>query len=114
VAGLLQATTGIAYCQRKLGHYADAEATYQQVLTLSPTADSHFLLAQFYEDAQQAEKARTHARRAMALAPTRYRQEGEKLIRKLTVYHFGCLSVFTAENDRSNTSLAPQEDRENP
>ncbi len=105
--GLLRATTGIAYCQRKLGHYAEAEATYQQVLALSPTAESHFLLAQFYEDTQQAEKARAHARRAIELAPHRYRREGEKLIRKLTVYHFGCLGVFTAENERSNASLAP-------
>lgn len=61
------------------------------------TADSHFLLAQFYEDAQQADKARTHARRAMALAPERYQKEGEKLINRLTTFHFGCLHVLAAE-----------------
>jgi tetratricopeptide (TPR) repeat protein len=103
----LQATTGIAYCQRKSGRYAEAEANYQQVLALSPTADSYYLLAQFYEDTQQAEQARTHARQAMELDPARYGQKGEKLIRKLTVSDFGCLGVFTAENDRSGTSLFP-------
>jgi tetratricopeptide (TPR) repeat protein len=98
--GLLRATKGIAFCQRKSGRYADAEQTYRQVLTLSPTADSHFLLAQFYEDAQDAAQARSHARRAIEFAPDRYRRDGEKLIRKLSVYHFGCLGVYFAENDR--------------
>jgi hypothetical protein len=96
-AGLLQATTGVAYCQRKAGQYAEAAAAYERVLALSPTADSYFLLAQFYEDAQQTEKARAHARRAVELDPDQYRREGERLIRKLTVYHFGCLGVFAAE-----------------
>jgi hypothetical protein len=91
------AMIGVAYCQRKLGQYAEAEATYREVLARSPTADSHFLLAQFYEDTQQTEKAREHARRAMALAPDRYQHEGERLIRKLTLFHFGCLSVLSAE-----------------
>jgi hypothetical protein len=96
-AGIVQATTGIAYCLRKSGRYAEAETSYQQLLELSPTADAHFLLAQFYDDAQQADKAREHTRRAMALAPDRYQQRGEKLINKLAEYHFGCLSVFSAE-----------------
>ena len=75
-AGVLRATTGIAYCLRKLGRYAEAEVAYREVLALSPTADSHFLLAQFYEDAQQAGKAREHARRAIELAPDRYPKDG--------------------------------------
>lgn len=97
-SGLMQATRGLAYTQRKSGRYAEAEATYQELLALAPTADSHFLLAQFYEDTQQAEPARAHARRAMALAPDAYRQSGEKLIKKLSVYHFGCLGVHRAES----------------
>jgi tetratricopeptide (TPR) repeat protein len=100
-AGLLRATTGIAYCQRKSGRYAEAQTTYQQVLAMASTADSHFLLAQFYEDAQQADKAREHARQAMVLDPRRYQQQGSKLINKLAVYHFGCLGVFRAEIGRS-------------
>ncbi len=95
--GLLTAAKGIAYCKRKLGRYAEAEAAYQEVLSLSPTADSHFLLAQFYEDAQQADKARVHARKAIALAPDRYGRQGEELIQKLAVYHFGCLGIARAE-----------------
>jgi tetratricopeptide (TPR) repeat protein len=99
-AGLLQAIRGVAYSQRKLGYYDRAEAAYQELLALSPTADSHFLLAQFYEDTQQAEQARVHARSAMALAPDVYGQKGGKLIRKLSVYHFGCLGVHRAESGR--------------
>lgn len=114
-AGLLRATTGIAYCQRRLGRDAEAEETYQQALALSPTADSYFLLAQFYDDTQQTEKARAHARRAMELAPDRYRQAGEKLISKLTDRSFGCLGVFAAERDRSGPERpAPSTDAESP
>lgn len=100
-----RALTGVAYCQRKLGHYAEAEASYHQMLAMSPTADSHFLLAQFYDDSQQAEKARTHARAAMALSPAHYQAKGEKLVRRLAVFHFGCLQVFAAENIHSGTQL---------
>jgi hypothetical protein len=96
-AGLLRAETGVAYCLRKQGRYVEAEEAYQDVLARAPTADSHFLLAQFYEDAQQAGKAREHARRAMELAPDRYQRDGEKLIKKLTVFQFGCWGVFDAE-----------------
>ncbi len=100
--GLLRATKGIAYCQRKSGRYAEAEATYQHVLALAPTADSHFLLAQFYDDAQHADQAREHARQAMALDPARYQQQGSRLLNKLAVYHFGCLGVFRAEAARAD------------
>jgi tetratricopeptide (TPR) repeat protein len=106
--GLVQATTGIAYCQRKSGHYAEAEATYQDLLKLSRNADSHFLLALFYEDTQQTEKAHAHARQAMVMAPKRYGQEGAKLINKLTVFHFGCFGVLQAENDPSRALVAPK------
>ena len=97
-AGVLHAVRGMAYSQRKLGRYDQAEATYQELLALAPTAESHYLAAQFYEDAQQAEQARVHARAAMAMAPQTYRQQGERLIRKLSVYHFGCLGVYRAES----------------
>jgi tetratricopeptide (TPR) repeat protein len=104
-AGLIRATTGIAYCERKLGRYREAEAAYRELLALAPTADSHFLLARFYEDVQQADKAQTHARIAMALAPNRYGQEGRKLIDKLTTLHFGCLGVFLDERGSSRASF---------
>jgi tetratricopeptide (TPR) repeat protein len=92
-AALERALTGIAYCQRKQGEYAAAETAYQELLALAPTADSHFLLAQFYEDTQQTAPAQAHARRAMELNPQRYGRRGEQLIRKLAVFHFGCWSV---------------------
>ncbi len=108
VAGILRATTGIAYCLRKRGQYAQAESAYQEVLALAPTADTHFLLAQFYQDTQQAEKARVHARRAMELAPERYQPEGEKLIKKMMISEFGCLSVFNAEDSGRGLPSLPK------
>jgi tetratricopeptide (TPR) repeat protein len=88
---------GIAYAERKLGRYPQAEAAYQRLLELSPTADTHFLLAKFYEDTQRADLARQHARRAMRLAPERYEASGQELINSLAVRHFGCFSVYAAE-----------------
>ncbi|MBN9120051.1 MAG: tetratricopeptide repeat protein [Planctomycetes bacterium] len=96
-AGVLRARIGVAYCLRKSGRYAEAEAAYREVLALSPTADSHFLLAQFYEDAQRAGSAREHARRAIELAPDRYGTAGARLIEKLAVFQFGCLGVYDSE-----------------
>lgn len=89
-AGLVQALTGIAYAERKQGRYAAAEVAYQQRLALAPTADSHFLLAQFYDDTQRSALARSHARQAMTLAPEQYQRSGEQLLKKLATFHFGC------------------------
>jgi len=105
--GLLSATLGVAYCQRKQGYYAEAEAAYQQALVLAPTAETHFLLAQFYEDSQQASLASRHARRAAELDPKRYEKDAEKMIRRLTVFHFGCLEVFEAERTSGTKSDRP-------
>lgn len=92
-AGRIRATRGIAYCLRKQGRYPEAERAYHQLLELSPTADSHFLLAQFYEDTQQTTLAKLHVRQAMDLAPERYGQSGQQLINKLAATHFGCFSL---------------------
>ena len=114
-AGLVRATTRLAYCERKLGNYDLAEVEYQHVLAQSPTADTHFLLAQFYEDMQQSEKARAHARRAMELAPRQYLRDGTILIDKLAVGHFGCLGVSSAEwmrgGSAASASLPSRSDR---
>lgn len=93
-AALQRALAGVAYCQRKAGRYDLAAVAYLKLLDHAPTADTHFLLAQFYEDAQDASKAYQHAQRAMALAPSRYREQGENLIRKLRVSQFGCLRAL--------------------
>lgn len=98
--GLTQATMGMAYCQQRAGRYAEAEALYLELLTLTPTADAHFRLAQFYRDSGEAQKSQLHARRAMTLAPARYHAAGDALIRRLSVYQFGCLRVFAAERPR--------------
>lgn len=100
-AGLKQAITGTAFCERKLGHLHAAEAAWHDLLEISPTADTHFLLAQFYEDTQQAAKCRLHSRQAMLLDPNRYAQQADRLMDKLITSHFGCLGVFSAENSPS-------------
>lgn len=93
-AGLIQAATGIGFADRKLGRYRESEAAYHEVLTLAPTADSHFLLAQFYDDTQQAGRAQHHAHAAASLDPGRYSQSSQQLTDKLTTLHFGCWVVW--------------------
>jgi hypothetical protein len=102
-AGLTQALTGIAYSQRKSGRYEEAEVTYQKLLNLSPNADTHYLLAQFYEDTQQTDSAQTHAQRAMALSPKRYQKSGQELLNKMAIYHFGCLNVSLGQEGTSGS-----------
>lgn len=97
-AGLAIALKGIAYCRRKQGHLNEASVAYEAALELTPTAEMHFLLAQFYEDNQYASKARFHARRSMLLDPFRYGTPGQDLIDRLMTSHFGCLSVYTDEH----------------
>jgi tetratricopeptide (TPR) repeat protein len=98
--GLIQANRGLGYCARKLGRYAEAETAYLKVWELSPTADTHFLLARFYEDIEHTRKAETHARLAMKLAPDRYQADGEQLLDKLMMRHFGCFGVFRSAAPR--------------
>jgi tetratricopeptide (TPR) repeat protein len=95
--GLITAASGVAFAERKLGHNAAAETAYEQVLKLDPSADTHYLLAQFYEGTQQAAKAQHHARQAMSLAPDRFQQPGQRLIDKLVTHHFGCWGAAAAE-----------------
>ncbi len=106
LATLLQAQRGIAYAERKAGRTPEAEAAYRELLALSPTADTHFLLAQFYEDAQQSDLAHQHVRQAMSLDPRRYGKPGRELIDKLQTVHFGCFGTFQAE--RSSGGIGPR------
>lgn len=89
----LPALTGLAYSLRKQGRYRDAEATYRQIWDLAPTADTAFLVAQFYEDTQQPAAASTFTRRAMELDPRRYSAAGTRLLETLRTRHFGCFVV---------------------
>jgi tetratricopeptide (TPR) repeat protein len=92
-ANLAQSLIGIAYSARKLGHLKEAAAAWQELLRLAPTAETHFRLAQFYDDTQQTAAAADHARRAMALAPGQYAGHANQLLQKLSTSHFGCLLV---------------------
>jgi len=104
-AGLMQSTRGIAFCQRKLGHLHAAEAAWQELLALSPTADTHLLLAQFYEDTQQTGKAQFHARQAMQLAPGNnlIQHQARQLETKLLTSHFGCLGITVGDDQQPLT-----------
>ncbi|QDT41518.1 Tetratricopeptide repeat protein [Gimesia alba] len=93
-AGIVAAWKGMAFAERKRGNYAEAEVAYLSALSLVPTADQHYLLAQFYEDTQQTTKARDHAQQAMALNASRYAIPGKKLLTSLQQQHFGCLNVW--------------------
>ena len=101
-AMLVQATKGIAYTERKLGRYREAEAAYRQALALAPSAEMHFLLAQFYEDGQQTAQAHEHALAAARLEPARFAAPAQQLIGKLAVHHFGCMSVLARQNSAQN------------
>jgi tetratricopeptide (TPR) repeat protein len=89
-ASLDAAWRGLGYCERKLGDPVAAESAYLKLLARQPTADTHFLLGQFYEDAQQAGPARDHLQQAAALDPARYREPADALLRRLRRAHFGC------------------------
>ncbi|MDX1946542.1 MAG: tetratricopeptide repeat protein [Pirellulaceae bacterium] len=95
---LLQATKGIAFTQRKLGRLREAEAAYLQALDLAPTAEMHFLLAQFYDDSQQTALAHQHAETAARLDPRQFGDAAEQLIAKLAEHHFGCWGIFTRQS----------------
>jgi tetratricopeptide (TPR) repeat protein len=84
---------GSAYCYRRLGRLSEARACYLRLLEINPNADTHFLLAQFFEDIQETSSAQHHALEAARLDPDRYRESGHQLIRKMRALHFRCLSV---------------------
>ena len=90
---LAEAARGVAYCERKQGRNQAAEAAYLELLALVPTAETHFLLAQFYEDTQQTSLAREHADRAAALAPAQFAGPVRSLKNRLSTAHFGCWGV---------------------
>ena len=88
-----QVAMGSAYCYRRLGRLSEARACYLRLLEINPNADTHFLLAQFFEDIQETSSAQHHALEAARLDPNRYRERGNQLTRKMRTLHFRCLSV---------------------
>ncbi len=101
-AGLTRAVRGVAFNARKKGSLREAEAAWKELLSLSRNnhtrAETHFLLAKFYEDAQQAGKAQLHARQAMQLDPQGYSVSGERLLNKLVTSHFGCVGILNSSS----------------
>jgi len=90
---LLTAIKGIAYSHRKQGQHREAEEAYRRLLRVHPSAETHFLLAEFYRDTQQATKAYASARQAQELNALRFQQRADELIDDLVTNHFGCLAV---------------------
>lgn len=91
---LANAMQGQAFALRKLGRIEDAEAAYLELLGLAPTADNHFLLAQFYDDIQDTHLAVEHAELAKKLDPTNYQGASDSLVRQATANHFGCFPLL--------------------
>lgn len=87
------ALTGIGFTSRKQGKNVEAEAAYLNLLNLEPNADNHFLIAQFYQDAQAGEKSAQHLTEAVRLGGTRYRTAAEEMRLTLKSSHFGCLRI---------------------
>lgn len=91
-SGQIAAWKGIAFAQRKQGQLREADAAYQQLIAIAPTAPNHFLLARFYESAERSATAIEHARQAATLDPTNYDAPAADLIRKVSQGGFGCLA----------------------
>lgn len=94
LAGLTSAYRGIALAEKQIGQTTEAEAAYQKLITLAPTAENHFLLARYYEEKQQSELAMKHANRAATLAPEQFAVPAQKLIDMMKSSHFGCFRIY--------------------
>ncbi len=92
--GLASALRGMAHAQNRQGQTRKAEETYLKLLEINDSAETHFLLAQFYEEEQQTAEAFHHASRAMALAPSRFSEAGQTLIDQLQSAHMGCFQIY--------------------
>lgn len=87
---LKQALLGQAFAARKLGRFAEAEQALLAAVDLQYSAADHYLLAQFYEDAQRSDLAADHAQRARELEPSSYQGPSAALINRLATSHLGC------------------------
>lgn len=89
-----QVAMGTAYCHRQLGQLNAAKLHYQKLLSLNPSAETHFLLAQFFEDIQETETALQHAETARRIDAQHYGEKAGQLIHNMQSKHFGCFGVF--------------------
>ncbi|MCC7418790.1 MAG: tetratricopeptide repeat protein [Planctomycetaceae bacterium] len=108
---VVRALNGIAYAARKRGNRPAAESAYREAVALAPTAEQHFLLAQFYEDIQRGDSAARSARKAMELDPAHFQTAGEKLLDTLQVHHTSCLGVYRTRRASGNNGRTPSVER---
>ncbi|QDU39535.1 Tetratricopeptide repeat protein [Maioricimonas rarisocia] len=94
---LASACRGIAWCHRKQGRFREAEAAYLQMLELRPDAESHWLLARFYEDAQAGQRAAHHLDAAIAAGGPKYAALAREMRSQLQSRSFGCLQVWRTQ-----------------
>ncbi|MFM8475138.1 MAG: hypothetical protein ACKOEO_05005 [Planctomycetaceae bacterium] len=95
-----QLLRGRAFCWRRVGHVTAAETDYLKLLQCNPSASSHYLLALFYDDVQNATAAMNHARAAERLDSRNFQEASRQLIRNLQDSHFGCFSVYWRSGGR--------------
>lgn len=90
--GLASALKGVAFAARRLENRTLEEQTYQRLVEVDPSAESHFLLAQCYREHQKTSLAAAHAATAIELDP-RYQEQAAGILSSLSRDHFGCLQV---------------------
>ena len=86
---------GLGFCHRKQRDNRAAETAYLHLLEVEPTAGTHFLLAQFYQDAQAGKKSAFHLEEAVQLAPELFEEQASEMKAKLQSYQFSCWKVWS-------------------
>tara|TARA_A100001391_G_scaffold156159_1_gene114029 strand:- start:2 stop:1192 length:1191 start_codon:yes stop_codon:yes gene_type:complete len=89
---LASAWKGVGFAARRLGKRTLEEHAYQTLVDLSPTAESHLLLAQCYSEHQKTKLAGQHAALAVELDPNLQAQSASMLT-SMSRDHFGCLQL---------------------
>lgn len=95
---LAAAYRGLGFCQRKQGEYRQAEAAYLSLLKLDPSAETHFLLAQFYQDTQVGEQAAYHLDQAVRLSEQQYAELATEMRARLQSHQFSCFQLWRSSN----------------
>lgn len=92
-AGLVQAIDGIAFCERELGRFREAQQSYEAGLRELPNAAAHFhfQLARHHQLGGRPTTAMAHLQQAATLDPQGYGSQSAALIRQLAAGSPGCL-----------------------
>lgn len=89
---LASAWKGIGFAARRLSQRTLEEQAYRTLVDLSPTAESHFLLAQCYSEHQKTQLAADHSTIAVQLDP-KMKAQSESMLTSMSRDHFGCLQI---------------------